>query len=89
MQPEDSVCEGCHLSVFATIWGFVTKVLSHLFVQLRKFQHDDGEGRKVEESVHFPFTALNILSVVHTSCHGQAPSIYDCISNNESKRSRY
>lgn len=28
---------GFHLNVFATIWGFVTKVLSHLFVQLRRF----------------------------------------------------
>ena len=70
-------------------FGVRNKVLSHLFVQLRRSQHDDGEGRKVEESVNFPFTALNILSVVHTSCHGQAPSTYDCISNHRSKRFGY
>ena len=78
--PEDFVCEGCQLSNHATISRFLTTVPSHLYVHLRRFQHDDGEGRKVEEHVDFPITALDVLPVVHTSYRGQASTTYDCIS---------
>lgn len=78
--PEDFVCKGFHLSNHATISRFLTTVPSYLFVHLKRFQHDDGEGRKVEEHVDFPIMALDILPVVHPSCRGQYSTTYDCIS---------
>ena len=78
--PEDYVCEGCQLSKHTTISRFLTTIPSYLFIHLKRFQHDDGEGRKVKSHIDFPIMALDILPVVHTSCRGQCSTTYDCIS---------
>ena len=59
------------------------EVPSYLFVRLEKFQYYDVERRKVEEHMKFPIMALDILSVVHTSCRRQSSTMYHCTSNIE------
>ena len=73
------VCEHCHKGDLATISRFVTSVPNHLFIQLKRFRHDDTGGRKVEELVDFPML-LDILPIVHTSHRGRTSTTYDCVS---------